>query len=617
MFIIDFNAIKKRFELSITDCIDRDEFMDNMNYLKTYYFPFDYDNKIHHCDFKHFEEYLLWFERDGKQFQVTDLAKEVFQKYKEIYYKREVTFFRNRLFDNSILNKDVVLKKFQEVGINWRLQRNAYIDAFDTGTGKTISNICVFSYLYKNNIIDGIIILVPTGLSYDWQEEILNKVNIFKKEDIQIIDNLLKVRCFEKFENKKILIIRHDLYADCIASYHKRYSKMKSLKDLHWNTSDYVNIKKMWNKKNIFLCIDECDSFNHLSAIKTKALFSTKKYLDYKALLSATPWMNGIEDSYSLLTFIDHSIIPMEEEAFRLWLAKDIGGWNKYDIKEYNIEHVQELMKSYKHVFIQNRKEDLEEIKTVRYFKDIKCQVVPEQQQMYEKITEYQLSILQEEYDRVTWKLLEQKMHLILEVFDNPLLLKKRIYDNDSLEKLLNKWSIEQDNKFIYLKNRLEHLIEDQKKKVIIYDIHPTTIEILAEKFIKYKPLIIHGELKVKDKEKDRKEKEQLFNYDPNHKLIILSSYTSSRGINLQYGASNIIHYSLPFNAIPFKQGSERTDRTNSINDSTIESLYYPHTIDQYRYNKVVRRMEFNKNMDQEVSQEDLNRLLNGVITNN
>ena len=157
-------------------------------------------------------------------------------------------------------------------------------------------------------------------------------------------------------------------------------------------------------------------------------------------------------------------------------------------------------------------------------------------------------------------------------------------------------------------------MIEQNKKKVVIFDIHPTTIEMLSEKFKKYSPLIIHGELKVRDKEKDRKEKENLFNFDDRYKLMILSSYTSSRGINLQYGSSNIIHYTLPFNAIPFKQGSERTDRVNSIEDSTIESLYYPHTIDAYRYNKVVRRMEMNKNMDKVLDQKDLNRLLNGEI---
>lgn len=614
MYLITYRDNQFYIELEYDSIDSHEDFQSEVDYLKWLYIAFNDTSKRWKIPEERIQEIILWMERARKKYSISNDCADKFIEMQN-QYPREVEFYRNRVFDKSILNEGVELKNFQLQGINWRLQRSSYLDAFDTGTGKTISNICVFSHLYKNNIIDGIIILVPIGLAYNWQEEILDKVNMFKKEDIQIIDNLLKVKCFEKFQDKKILIIRHDLYADCIASYRKDYQSRKSLKDLRWKTADYVDIKKMWNKHNIFLCIDECDSFNHSTSLKVKSLFSTKKYFDFKALLSATPWMNGQEDCYPLLTFIDHSIIPMEENAFKLWLSNSIGNrWDKYAITEYNTENVQKLMQAYQPIFIQTRKEDLEEIKTIRHFKDIKCQILPEQMILYEKITEQVLHILQEEYDQISWKLLNEKLHLILEVFDNPLLLKKRQYSDDTIHDILNKWKIEEDSKFIYLKNRLEYLIEQNKKKVVIFDIHPTTIEMLSEKFKKYSPLIIHGELKVRDKEKDRKEKENLFNFDDRYKLMILSSYTSSRGINLQYGSSNIIHYTLPFNAIPFKQGSERTDRVNSTEDSTIESLYYPHTIDAYRYNKVVRRMEMNKNMDKVLDQKDLNRLLNGEI---
>ena len=594
--------------------VDKEEFNNTILYLQKLFLYFNHESKKYKIPEDRIDEILLWLQKDNQEYTIDDKCADRLIELRNQYNIREVHFFRNRKFDNSIMNEGVKLKNFQEEGVNWRLQRSAYIDSFDTGTGKTISNISVFSHLYKNNLVDGIIILVPLGLAYNWQEEILSKVNIFQKSDIQIIDNLLKVKCFEKFQDKKILIIRHDLYADCIASYRKDYSSKKSLKDLKWKTADYVDIKKMWNKEKVFLCIDECDSFNHSTSIKSKALLSTKKYFDYRALLSATPWMNGIEDSYPLLTFIDRSIIPMSENAFKLWISKEIGNkWDKYAITNYNTENVQKLMQSYKPFFIQVRKEDIPEIKTVRIFKDIKCQPLPEQMKLYEKITEQVLHMLQEEYDEVTWKLLEQKLHLILEVFDNPLLLKKRQYSDDGIHDILNKWKIENDPKFIYLKNRVEQLINN-KCKVVIYDIHPLTIEILGEQFKKHSPLIIHGELKVKDKEKDRNEKEHLFNYDDKHKLMILSSFTSSRGINLQHGSSNIIHYTLPFNAIPFKQGSERTDRVTSTRDSLIESLYYPHTIDGYRFNKVVRRMEFNRRMDEPLSEIELGRLLNGEI---
>lgn len=614
MYLISFKDNQFYIDIKVSSEFDEGDYQSEIDYLK-YHYIFYSDRKWKIPTDK-IQELIMWFDRDHKDYSITDSCANEFERIQNSY-KREVDFFRNRKLDESILNQNVELKNFQKHFVNWRLQRSAYLDCHDAGTGKTIQEICTFSQLYKDGFIDGIIILAPIGLSYHWEREILSKVNIFKKSDIQIIDNLLKVKPFDKFTDKSILIIRHDLYADCIASYNKNYSSNKSLKDLKWKTADYVDIKAIWKKKNIFVCLDEGHGFKNTSAIKTKAIFSTKKYFDYRAYVSATPWINGVEDSYAPLTFIDHSIIPMSENAFKLWISTSIGNrFDRYAINEYNSNNVQKLMQSYQHVLTQVRKEDLDEIKTIKHYKDIQCEIIPKQFLLYRKIVEQELRVMQEEYDEITWKLLLTKLHLILEVFDNPLLLTKRQYDDSEIHSILDSWKIEEDSKFIYLKNRLEDLIDYQGKKVVVYDTHPMTIELLSQKFKKYNPLIIHGNLKVKNKDLDRQEKEDLFNYNDSHKLIILSAFTSSQGINLQHGSSNIIFYSLPFDATLVKQGQERTDRVTSTGDSIIEYLYYPESIDSYRYNVVVNRMEFNRNIDQVLTQDDINRLLNGSYSN-
>lgn len=588
-----------------------DEFIGEVNYLKSKWLKFDSSYQKWVIPNNRFEEIILWFEKDKKEYYLEDSCIDYLKTITE-NYKKESQFFRDRKFNFSILNDGVELKEYQKKYINWRLQRNVYLDAHDTGTGKTISNICVFSQLYKQGLVDGIIILVPIGLAFNWKEEILNKVNVFKEEDIEIITNETKFQPFEKYKDKKILIIRHDLYATVIASYRKDFKPSQALGKIKWNNRPFINIKTVWNKQNIFFCIDECDAFKNKSSLKTKAIFNTKQYYDYKSLISATPWINGIEDSYSPLTFLDHSIIPMTENAFKLWLAKDIG--NRYDpmaIREYNVKNVQTVIKSYQHIFTQVLKEDLDEIKTTKIYKDIKFELLPEQMILYHRITEEVIRILQGEYDKITWKLLEQKLHLILEVFDNPLLLKKRHYDNEVINNIVNKWTIEKDQKFIYLKNKIEKYVEN-KKKLIIYDIHPDTLDILAEKFKDYNPLVIHGNLKITNKEKDRKEKEDLFNFNKDYKLFFLSAFTSARGLNLQYSSNSIIWYTLPFDATPVKQGSERTDRVTSIDNSLIEYFYYPYTIDALRYYKAMNRLEMNRNMDKVLSQDDLHRFLNG-----
>jgi len=209
--------------------------------------------------------------------------------------------------------------------------------------------------------------------------------------------------------------------------------------------------------------------------------------------------------------------------------------------------------------------------------------------------------------------LLLSKIHLLLEVFDSPELLKKREYNDKEINSLLNKWKLENDPKFIYLKSRVEDICDEQNKKIIIFDVHPQSLDELAFKFKFYNPLVIHGQIKTSNKEKDRQEKQDLFNYDKKYRIILLSLYTSSAGINLQYGASNIIINTLAWDATLFRQAQDRIYRVDSKLDSLIELPYYSQSLDNLRMKKNFSRIELNSKLDQEISQRDLERLLNGT----
>jgi hypothetical protein len=610
LFTIDFKD--KDFIILIEEYLERDEFMIIVNFFKRIFIQ--YVNGDWTIPFKRIDEILMWLDKYKYVYKLSDVAKIKFQEFKKSF-KQETTFNRHIEFDSSILNDEVIPYNFQLSAINWRLKRSAYLDAFDAGLGKTFINICVFSQLYKNKQIDGIIIIVPIGLSFHWLRQILEFVKIFKEEDIQVINNEEKIQPFIKFQDKKILIIRQDLIADVIASYKKDYSKKKSLKNLRWETSYFVDIKKEWNKENLLLLIDEAHSIKHLSSIKTKALFSIKKYFKYRLLLTATPSINEFADIYSLISMIDHSIIPYSENAFKIWISQSIGNrWSNYAIIEYNTTNVQKVMKDYSIIFSQARKEEINEVKTKKFIKTIECELTPLQKIIYQKIVEKELLILQEEYDSITWRIIINKIHLLLEIFDNPELLKKRHYNDKEIMQYLNKWKIENDPKFIYLKGKVENICDEQNKKIIIYDIHPLTINLLEEKFKKYNPLIIHGELKVKNKDKDRQEKQDLFNYNKEYRMILLSLYTSSAGINLQHGSNDIIINTLAWDATLFRQAQDRIYRVDSKYDSRIELPYYSLSLDNLRMKKNFDRIELNSRMDKEISREELKNLLGGNI---
>jgi SNF2 family DNA or RNA helicase len=613
LYLISYEKDSFYIEPVFNEFVDKDQFDETILYLQQLFLFYNSIDKKYKIPNDRVDEIILFLEKDSKEYEISSNCADKLSEIQSEYKKKELKFFRDRTFDPSILNEGVVPYNYQIDAINWRLKRSAYLDSFDAGLGKTFANICVFSQLYKHKEIDGIVIIVPIGLSFHWVRQIIQFTNVFKEEDIQMIDNSLKIQPFNKFQDKKILIIRQDLIADVVASYKKDYSPKKSLKNLRWNSTNFVDIKKEWNKEKLLLLIDEGHSIKHMSSIKTKAIHNIKKYFDYRLLLTATPAINGMEDIYSLIKLIDNSIIPMSENAFKLWIASSLGNkWDRYAINSYNTNNVQKLMSSYQHVFSQARKEDIDEVKTKKIIKPIELELTSLQKKLYQLVVEKELAVLQQEFDTITWKLLLSKIHLLLEVFDNPELLKSREYNDKDITSLLNKWKIENDPKFIYLKNRVEDICDDQKKKIIIYDIHPKSLDELAIKFKSYNPLVIHGQIKCKDKDKDRQEKQDLFNFDSKHKMILLSLYTSSAGINLQHGSSNIFVHTLGWDATLFRQAQDRIYRVDSKVDSLIELPYYSQSLDNLRMKRNFSRIELNSRMDQEVTERDLHRLLNG-----
>jgi hypothetical protein len=593
--------------------VDKEEFNNTILYLQKLFLYFNYESKKYKIPEDRIDEILLWLQKDNQEYIIDYKCADRLIELRNQYNIREVQFFRNRKFDKSILNEGITAYNYQIDAINWRLKRSSYLDSFDAGLGKTFINICVFSQLYKDKNIDGIIIIVPIGLSFHWVRQILQFTNIFIEKDIQIINNEEKIKPFEKYKDKKILIIRQDLIADVIASYRKDYNPKKSLKNLRWSSTNFVDIRKEWNKEKLLLLIDEGHSIKHTSSIKTKAIHNIKKYFDYRLILTATPAINNFSNMYSLIKLIDNSIISMSENAFKLWISSSLGNkWDRYSINSYNTVNVQKFMSSYQHVFSQARKEDIEEVKTKKIIKSIELELTPIQKKLYQFVVEKELSILQQEFDTITWRLLLSKIHLLLEVFDNPELLKNREYNDKEISTLLNNWKIENDPKFIYLKSKVEDICDEKGKKIIIFDIHPKTLDDLAIKFKEYNPLIIHGQIKCKDKDKDRQEKQDLFNFDNKHRMILLSLYTSSAGINLQYGSSDIIINTLAWDATLFRQAQDRIYRVDSKYNSLIELPFYSLSLDNLRMKRNFNRVEFNAKLDSEISQYELHKLLNG-----
>lgn len=116
-----------------------------------------------------------------KSFKV-DLSKGVqSKKNKIISSKTERPYAAERFsiselakpfFLENILSEKLVLKKYQEEGVNWLLEKNARILADDMGLGKTVQTIAAACNLISKGEIGQVLIVCPSTLVQNWLDEL-------------------------------------------------------------------------------------------------------------------------------------------------------------------------------------------------------------------------------------------------------------------------------------------------------------------------------------------------------------------------------------------------------------------------------------------------------------
>ena len=110
------------------------------------------------------------------------------------------------------------------------------------------------------------------------------------------------------------------------------------------------------------------------------------------------------------------------------------------------------------------------------------------------------------------------------------------------------------------LDNALRELYRN-KPKVIIFTRYKDTLDYLAENIPQHrnyreaKIIVIHGSMN------DSQRKERFKEFELASRAILVATDCISEGINLQYAASQIIHYELPWNPNRLEQRNGRVDR--------------------------------------------------------
>lgn len=606
MLYIEYLNNKCIINIRVKDIDDKQTYID---FFQSLHLTWDKILKKYYYKIDKFLEMQLWFEKKSIQVVYTDELLKKYKEYSSNYYKPEIKFFRNIKLDYSILNENIKLYDFQIEGIEWMLSRTREYLSDDAGLGKTIQSIFTFSQLYKEQKINAVLLVVKNGLCYSWKKSILEFVNVFKEDDIIIIENENKIQLFERYKDKKIIIIPNHLIAHVFLSYKKGHELKKSAKDIHWKS--YVDLNKVWNNK-LMLVLDEAHLFNNFLGVWSRALLAHINYFDYRICLSATPTGNYFERYYNAMYLLDSRKLPFSEKAFKLFISDEIGDiFNKYNIQTYNMNSVEKIKRDILSLYFKKRlKEDLPEMKYKQIIKPIYIEMSPFHKNLYKEFSQYQVNKMEEEKENIT---LRNMFAYIMGVIDSPFFVQNKI-DDPKINNLLSKWNENYDNRYLLLKNLLEDCIENQDEKVVVFENHPLTINFLADKFKKYNPLILHGQLKLT--EKDKQDIEDLFNDRKNrYRLLLCNPQVGGTGTNFNRGSNRIIFNTLPNDAVLFEQALSRCHRINNEYDAIIEILLYDYSLDISRYKLNINRYKLNNSfLNKNLSREELKNLLEGSL---
>jgi len=257
-------------------------------------------------------------------------------------------------------------------------------------------------------------------------------------------------------------------------------------------------------------------------------------------------------------------------------------------------------------------KSSLPEMKYKQIVKPIYLKMNDLQRKLYETFTQEEVFRIENEYDSISLKLIFEMYPYFMQVIDNPFLLKGKIFD-EKFDKLLNRWKFENDPRIEYLDNALKEYIDNVGGKVVLFDGHPTTINMLGERYKKYNPLLIHG--KLGDNETIRNEKEELFNdLNSKHKLLIANPKMVV-GLNLNKGSNVIIFYTDPNDALLHEQAMERVSRIDNTRDSLVIHLILDDTFDVLRYKTNTGEIKFNSEfLTKSLNKQELKNLLSGIV---
>ncbi len=544
------NILKYEFDLGDIRNDEISNILDSLNSKKKYY-KLKNGNIINlneSEDLKELDDLITDMELSKKDIKE---GTGIIPKYRAIYLdsiKKEKYHIikTNNLFDELINNftsyKDAkvgltkkdkeILRDYQVTGVKWLY--NIYkcgfggILADEMGLGKSIQLIYFIKEILKENKNARILIVAPTSLIYNWQ----NEFDKFGPE--------LNYKVFAENKNLRKLELENNESNILITTY-----------------GLVRQDKKIYEKMNFeLIAIDEAQNIKNPNAEMTKVVKSLKA--NTKIALTGTPLENSVIELWSIFDFIMPGYLANKESFGRKY--------NIHEVDEKSLSSLSNLNSQIKPFILRRKKKDVVKDLPDKIENNIYVNLDPEQKKLYIAESNKTRKELDEIIENEGFKKGSFKILQLLTKLRQLCISPNIIYENYKGKSA----------KIEELINITKQMIENGHK-ILLFTSFKTALDLVNKEFTNHNisTYVIDGSVSSK------KRMELVNNFNKNDTNVFLITLKSGgTGLNLT-SADIVIHLDLWWNPQVENQATDRAHRIGQTKSVEVVKLICKGTIEE------------------------------------
>lgn len=235
---------------------------------------------------------------------------------------------------------DFKLPPFDHQLLEWTGHRQEAARAifWEQGTGKTKLMIDTMCALFQEGVIDGVVVVAPSGVDRNWLTDEL-PAHLTDSVSPQVMTyHYRAAKARTKYHQAGLAqLLHHRGLAILLISYDAFMTDLA--KDYVW---------KFLKRRKVLYVLDESHNIKTPAAKRTQSIVKSGRYAPYRRLLTGTPVSLGPFDVYSQMKFLDQNFwLPLGISTFSEFKTH-FGEWDK--AYNYTQKREYEVLTGYKNV---------------------------------------------------------------------------------------------------------------------------------------------------------------------------------------------------------------------------------------------------------------------------